>query len=32
MIGGGIVMQYALEDYGEERFDYYPEISFNFTF
>jgi hypothetical protein len=32
MIGGGIVLQYALEDYGEDRFDYYPEISFNFTF
>ena len=32
MIGGGIVMQYALQDYGQERFDYYPEIAFNFTF
>lgn len=32
MIGGGIVMQYALQDYGVERFDYYPEVAFNFTF
>ena len=32
MIGGGIVLQYALADYGGDRFDYYPEFAFNFTF
>ena len=32
MFGGGVVMQYAFQDFGEERFDYYPEITFNFTF
>ncbi|MFH1529830.1 MAG: hypothetical protein ABIK09_03740 [Pseudomonadota bacterium] len=32
MIGAGIVLQYALKDYGEDRFDIYPEIAFNFTF